>query len=244
MAGKKQNLAPMWKKLMQNVDIDEPTSFSWPRAFGMHSTGMQTTWGHILNSTQKCSNHVFLLEQQKNYRDVRNLTRIQWRGPTTWKDGHAQKMRWAIPWIGKQESRVTLQGFSSLFGRPSVQKRGIGISWRIVRYNLSWNACMKWTTWHLGGPWKNWQDQSQNGLRHVTNDWQSWFHMFITQMTIVNIVMWETRHSTADLVISRLRLCRRPWGFKVNLRRCLVYYWKQNICSSQLDVQETNISFS
>ena len=27
MAGKKQNLAPMWKKLMKNVDLDEPTSF-------------------------------------------------------------------------------------------------------------------------------------------------------------------------------------------------------------------------
>ena len=27
MTGKKQNVAPMWKKLMKNVDIDEPTSF-------------------------------------------------------------------------------------------------------------------------------------------------------------------------------------------------------------------------
>ena len=27
MAGKNQNLAPMWKKLMKNVDLDEPTSF-------------------------------------------------------------------------------------------------------------------------------------------------------------------------------------------------------------------------
>ena len=27
MAGKKQNLARMWKKLMKNVDIEEPTSF-------------------------------------------------------------------------------------------------------------------------------------------------------------------------------------------------------------------------
>ena len=26
MAGKKQNMAPMWKKLMKNVDLDEPTS--------------------------------------------------------------------------------------------------------------------------------------------------------------------------------------------------------------------------
>ena len=27
MAGEKQNMAPMWKKLMKNVDLDEPTSF-------------------------------------------------------------------------------------------------------------------------------------------------------------------------------------------------------------------------
>ena len=27
MAGKKQNMAPMWKKLMKNVGLDEPTSF-------------------------------------------------------------------------------------------------------------------------------------------------------------------------------------------------------------------------
>ena len=27
MAGKRQNLAPMWKKLMKNIDLDEPTSF-------------------------------------------------------------------------------------------------------------------------------------------------------------------------------------------------------------------------
>ena len=26
-AGKQQNMAPMWKKLMKNVDIDEPTTF-------------------------------------------------------------------------------------------------------------------------------------------------------------------------------------------------------------------------
>ena len=31
LAGRKQNMAPMWKKLMRNVDLDEPT-------FGMHST--------------------------------------------------------------------------------------------------------------------------------------------------------------------------------------------------------------
>ena len=27
MAGKKQNVAPMWKRVMKHVDLDEPTSF-------------------------------------------------------------------------------------------------------------------------------------------------------------------------------------------------------------------------
>ena len=27
MAGKRRNMAPMWKKLTKNVDLDEPTSF-------------------------------------------------------------------------------------------------------------------------------------------------------------------------------------------------------------------------
>ena len=27
VAGKKKNMAPMWKKLMKNVDLDEPTSY-------------------------------------------------------------------------------------------------------------------------------------------------------------------------------------------------------------------------
>ena len=39
-----------------------------------------------LNSKLKCMNHVFLLEQQKNYRDGENLTQKPKRGPTTWKD--------------------------------------------------------------------------------------------------------------------------------------------------------------
>ena len=34
MAGKQQNMAPMWKKLMTNVDIDEPTSFLDPVYLG------------------------------------------------------------------------------------------------------------------------------------------------------------------------------------------------------------------
>ena len=34
MTGKKQNLAPMWKKLVKNVDLDELTSFLDPIHLG------------------------------------------------------------------------------------------------------------------------------------------------------------------------------------------------------------------
>ena len=45
-------------------------------------------------------------------------------------------------------------------------------------------------------------------------------------MTVVNTVMWGPRHSTADWLCSKtLRLCWRPWGLKINLRWCLVFFF-------------------
>ena len=38
-----------------------------------------------------------------------------------------------------------------------------------------------WTTWHFYGLSSNLQEQSQNGLGHVTDGWQGWIHTFITQ---------------------------------------------------------------
>ena len=35
MAGEQQNMAPVWKKWMKHVDIDEPTSFLDHEYFGM-----------------------------------------------------------------------------------------------------------------------------------------------------------------------------------------------------------------
>ena len=40
LAGKKQNIDPMWKVLKKVVDLDEPTSFL-DHVYGLHSTGMR-----------------------------------------------------------------------------------------------------------------------------------------------------------------------------------------------------------
>ena len=63
MAGKKLNMAPMWKKLMKNVDIDKPTSFLDNENIGDAPKGNANPMKPSLNSTRKCSIHVFLLEQ-------------------------------------------------------------------------------------------------------------------------------------------------------------------------------------
>ena len=53
MAGKKPNMAAVWKKMMKNVDIS-PTK-----------------------KTQRCLSHVFLLEQLENYQGGKSRTRKQ-----------------------------------------------------------------------------------------------------------------------------------------------------------------------
>ena len=40
----------------------------------------------------------------------------------------------------------------------------------------------------------------KNGLRHATDDWQDWFHTFITHMNSDSIVMWATLLSIVYLV--------------------------------------------
>ena len=60
-AGQKQNIDPMWKVLMKEVDLGEPTSFPWPRLFGLHSKRMS--------------------DKQRSCRQLQEFVRIQnlWR---------------------------------------------------------------------------------------------------------------------------------------------------------------------
>ena len=59
-----RNMGHMWKKLMKNVDLDEPTPFReniWD-ALNLHANRTKS----LLSNFKKCLNHKFLLEQLKN----------------------------------------------------------------------------------------------------------------------------------------------------------------------------------
>ena len=61
-SGKKQNMAPVWKKLMKNVDLDEPTSFLDHVHLGCTQRECKSN-ENIIEENKKCSSHEFLLKQ-------------------------------------------------------------------------------------------------------------------------------------------------------------------------------------
>ena len=112
-------------------------------------------------------------------------------------------------------------------------------------HKLSRNAC----TWHhlvdltFYGQWTNVLDQSPGGQELVTIDEVVWFHTFTHTSDYRHY--WHLGKNGSALSIGfdqRLRFCWRFWGVKINLGWNLMYLWKSNICTHQLDVLETNVS--
>ena len=141
-------------------------------------------------------------------------------------EGHAQKMSWTIPWIGKEDSGATSQSFASSFGLSAIQTGRNWISWSCQKFArklidmLSWHELDVVTCF---GQCTSVQDQSQTigkvDFLHSSHEWQT-------------PVVPRGEHSTA----CRLGLFQGWdfdgdfWGLRINFRRCLVYFWKQNIC--------------
>ena len=82
----------------------------------------------------------------------------------------------------------------------------------------------------------NSQDQSQNGLRHATDDKQD----------LISFILSCGKHCTTmqTRTVSSLFLFRRSRRLKINIRENFVHIWKSYICSNKLDVQEANFSLT
>ena len=80
LAGKKQNIDPMWKVLNKEVDLGEPTSFLDHVFLGCTQRKISKD---IVDFTEPCLNPEFQQEQLKNYHAHKIWESL--RGPTTWK---------------------------------------------------------------------------------------------------------------------------------------------------------------
>ena len=77
MAEKKQNIVPVWKKLMKNFDLDEPTSFLDHAYLGCTKI--------IVDEYIKMFESRISAGAIEKYQGGKNLTQRRSHGPSTWK---------------------------------------------------------------------------------------------------------------------------------------------------------------
>ena len=86
LAGKKQNLDPMWKKLMKLVDLEEPTSFLDHVHLGCTQRECEWNESIIDDCRNMLESRISVGATEKiTYRAGRNLTRTRSLGLTTRK---------------------------------------------------------------------------------------------------------------------------------------------------------------
>ena len=111
---------------------------------------------------------------------------------------------------------------------------------------LSWNACAghELATRYLMVCQQTCNSSTKMDSRLATDDWQDWFHTFITEATTCNIVMWVARISIVDWVYSKNSdFAGDLEDSESTSEREFVNFWKPNIFPIiNLDVQETNVS--
>ena len=104
MAGKKQNLAPVWKQMMKNVDINEPTPF--------------LDHVHLGCTQRECKPSETVIEQYTKMFGSRISAGATEKLPG-WQRPHAQTVAWSYDMEGlnwQTRSGATLQSFASLLG--------------------------------------------------------------------------------------------------------------------------------
>ena len=103
--GKKQNIDPMWKVLLEAVDLGQPTFFFDHVHFGCTAKRAKILW----TITEICLNPESLQEQKKSYLVLGNLTQTSLHGPMMWKV--MQRNVWSdiASWRAKQPNCTKLQ---------------------------------------------------------------------------------------------------------------------------------------
>ena len=171
LAGKKQNLDPMWKLLNKEVDLGEPTSF-------LDHVYLGCTQRHCEISKDLVDNYRATFEsrisagEQKSFRTLRIFVFLH--GLMIWKV--MQRNVWSdiVSWRTKRLNNPTKYQLHALMTIISKKKK-----WN------PWENCQKYAlkffwnayTWHVlddpifYGQWTNLHDRSQNGPKLVTNDY-------------------------------------------------------------------------
>ena len=84
LAGKEQNIDPMWQVLMKDVDLGEPTSFLDHVYLGVLNENVKPA-NILWTKIEMCLNQKSLQEPLKSYVTLRNLAQTFLHGSMIWK---------------------------------------------------------------------------------------------------------------------------------------------------------------
>ena len=153
-----------------------------------------------------------------------------------------------ILWVGKQDDSITLQSVNSMHWWPSFQRRRIEIRGRIVKTMLS--NCPKmfilgtyWTTWYsfVGEQTCTIDHKMDQSVRQTII---SFYLLHSSYMWLQTILSCGKHGKTMHIgTVSRLRFCRRSWGFKVYIRWNIVHLRKPYVCSNQFGCVRNKLQF-
>ena len=105
LAGKKQNINPMWKVVNKEVDLGETTSFLDHVFLGCTQRLCEISKKTLQTITEPCLNPQFPQEQRKNYH-ARKIS-VLLRGPMTWKVMPRNVWKDIVSWRTKRLNNFT-----------------------------------------------------------------------------------------------------------------------------------------
>ena len=240
--GKKQNLAPVWMKLMKNVDLHEPTSFL-DHVYWRWTQRECRPNEIVIQKYKKCLNHVFLLEQQKNFQDGWNLTQKTVASSFD-VGGHAQICMERYRELGNKRTEQLYTVSSACLDDHQFKKEeleSVGelseVCSQIVlkclylarssRPDILWSV----TEWTEACD-RRWA-RLISKIRH-TRDYRQYCHVGNT-----------AQHCRLGF-ISRLRLCWRSGRFDTHIWRSFVYFWFSHVLCPSVGCakKQTSVSHS
>ena len=232
LAGKKQNIDPMWKVLVKEVDLGEATSFFDHVYLGCTQRECQTSKDIVDNyrtifesnisagATEKLHILIWKVMQRNAWNDIANwpteqlnsYTKSQLHALTTINLG---KEKWdALENCQKFAHKLFLEClFLARIGRPGILWSVNKLARAFTKRTRACDTCSARLISYI----------------HHTSEFKQYCHVGNTAP--------ECR-----LGLFQDWFCRRSWRLKIDLGRTYVHIRKSSyICSNKLDVQETNI---
>ena len=152
-----------------------------------------------------------------------------------WHGRSCQEMCGTILWVGKQDDSTTLQSINSMPWWPSLQRRRIEIRGRLVKSMLS--NCFEMLI--LDTYWKTRYSMFSEQICTINQQmdqsmWQTTtsFDLLHSSYMWIQTVLSCGKHCQTMQIgaVSRLRFCRRSWGFKMYIRWNFVHFGESYVC--------------